>query len=243
MTLDPQDLIRIMPAEATYCIPCILPGGGCFLSRTVIFVNGNLPDLESVRALLRAEDMLIAADGGARHLLALGLLPHLLVGDLDSLDAASVAQLEAAGVPIHRYPADKDETDLELALHYALDGQPQSIIIVGALGGRLDQTLANLSLLTDPAFDGLDLRLDDGAEEAFFCRKQAEVRGRSGEVVSLIPWGGAVQGVVTQGLRWKLSGETLYPHKSRGVSNVMLGEAASVQIGSGLLLVVHRREM
>ncbi len=211
------------------------------MSRTVIFVNGNLPDLESARALLRREDTLIAADGGARHLLALGLLPHLLVGDLDSLDAASLAQLEATGVPIRRYPADKDETDLELALRHALDGQPQSILIVGALGGRLDQTIANLSLLTDPAFDGLDLRLDDGAEEAFFCRKQAEVRGRSGEVVSLIPWGGAVEGVVTQGLRWKLSGQMLYAHQSRGVSNRMVGETACIEIRRGLLLIVHSR--
>lgn len=211
------------------------------MTRTVIFANGSLPSLESVRALLRPEDTLIAADGGARHLLALGLLPHLLVGDLDSLDAASLAQLEAAGVQIRRYPTDKDETDLELALRHALERQPNSILIVGALGGRLDQTLANLSLLTDPQLADLDLRLDDGAEEAFFCRAQAEVRGRSGEVVSLLPWGGPVEGVVTQGLRWKLSGETLYPHQSRGISNQMLGEAASVEIQSGLLLVVRER--
>ncbi len=212
------------------------------MPRTIIFANGHLPNPDNARALLRPDDTLIAADGGARHLLGMGLLPALLVGDLDSLDAASLTQLEAAGVEIRRYPTDKDETDLELALRCALEGQPESILIVGALGGRLDQTLANLSLLTNPAFEGLDLRLEDGAEEAFFCRKQAEVQGRSGEVVSLIPWGGPAEGVVTQGLRWKLSGETLYPHQSRGVSNRMLGEAASVSIQSGLLLVVHRRE-
>ncbi len=213
------------------------------MSRIVIFANGNLPNLEAARALLRPDDTLIAADGGARHLLGMGMLPHLLLGDLDSLDVASLARLEAAGVEIRRYPTDKDETDLELALRCALQGQPKSILVVGALGGRLDQTLANLSLLTDPAFEGLDLRLDDGAEEAFFCRKQAEVQGRSGQVVSLIPWGGPAEGVVTQGLRWKLSGETLYPHQSRGVSNVMMGEAASVEICSGLLLIVRRREV
>ncbi|GAB4504484.1 MAG: thiamine diphosphokinase [Anaerolineales bacterium] len=212
------------------------------MSRTVIFANGHLPRLEAARALLRPQDTLIAADGGARHLLALGLLPHLLVGDLDSLDAASLSHLEAAGVDIYRYPTDKDETDLELALRHALEREPESILIVGALGGRLDQTLANLSLLTAPQFAGLDLRLDDGAEEAFFCREQAKVQGRSGEVVSLLPWGGAVEGVITQGLRWKLSGETLYPHQSRGISNRMLGEAASVEIRGGLLLVVHERK-
>ncbi|MFZ5821533.1 MAG: thiamine diphosphokinase [Chloroflexota bacterium] len=213
------------------------------MPRTVIFANGCLPHLESARALLRPDDRLIAADGGARHLLAMGRLPYLLVGDLDSVDAALLAHLETAGVEIHRYRTDKDETDLELALRHALEGGADSILIVGALGGRLDQTLANLSLLTDPKFAGLDLRLDDGAEEAFFCRRQAEVRGRSGEVVSLIPWGGPVEGVVTEGLQWKLSGETLYAHKARGVSNRMVGEAACVEIWSGLLLIVHRRDV
>ncbi|MFZ5910169.1 MAG: thiamine diphosphokinase [Chloroflexota bacterium] len=212
------------------------------MPRTVIFANGHLPDLDSARALLRPDDLLIAADGGARHLLAMGRMPHLLVGDLDSIDAASLAQLEAAGVEIRRYRTDKDETDLELALRHALEWEGDSILVVGALGGRLDQTLANLSLLTDPAFEGLDLRLDDGAEEAFFCRRQAEVCGRSGEVVSLIPWGGPVEGVVAEGLRWKLSNETLHPHQSRGVSNRLLTGAASVQIRSGLLLIVHRRD-
>ncbi|MGC8857271.1 MAG: thiamine diphosphokinase, partial [Anaerolineae bacterium] len=85
-------------------------------------------------------------------------------------------------------------------------------------------------------------RLDDGVEEILICRDQAQVRGRSGEVVSLIPWGGAVEGIQTEGLRWPLRGETLYPHKTRGISNELLAETARVQIQSGVLLIVHRRQ-
>ena len=87
-----------------------------------------------------------------------------------------------------------------------------------------------------------DICLDDGVEEVLFCRDQAEVHGRSGDIVSLIPWSGAVQGIQTQGLRWSLNHETLYPEKTRGVSNEMLGDSASISIGSGLLLVIHRRQ-
>jgi thiamine pyrophosphokinase len=85
------------------------------------------------------------------------------------------------------------------------------------------------------------LRLDDGVESAWFCRARSEVRGRSGDLVSLIPWGGEVRGVRTQGLRWPLSNETLHPHKTRGISNELTGEVAHVEIKSGLLLIVHRR--
>jgi thiamine pyrophosphokinase len=118
------------------------------------------------------------------------------------------------------------------------------------LGGRLDQTLANLTLLANPQLStlrhgsgqALDARLDDGVEEIFLCRDQAQVQGRSGDLVSLIPWQGAVTEVETQNLKYPLRRETLYPEKTRGISNEMLGDSASVSIGSGLLLIVHRRQ-
>ena len=211
------------------------------MSRVVIFANGQLPDLEAARALLQDDDYIIAADGGANHLMEMGILPEIVIGDLDSVDEDTLFELTNVEVRIEQYSEDKDETDIELALRYAADLRPSAILIVGALGGRLDQTLANLSLLTDPTLSGINLRLDDGVEEAFFFRKQAEVRGRSGEIVSLIPWNGPVEGVTTEGLQWPLYSEMLYPDKSRGVSNAMLKGEASIRIQSGLLLVVHRR--
>jgi len=225
------------------------------MSRIVIFANGELSDLDAARALLQPSDYLIAADGGANHLLKMGILPEIVIGDLDSVDEETLFQLTSAEVNIEQYSEDKDETDIELALHYAVELGPSAILIVGALGGRLDQTLANLSILTDPLLPKIDIRLDDGVEEIFFCRAsadkgeqvasspQGEVQGRSGDTVSLIPWQGSVEGVVTEGLQWPLYGETLYPDKARGVSNVMLGESASVKIEKGLLLIVHRRKL
>ena len=213
------------------------------MSRALVFVNGHLPDLEAARRLIRTEDTLIAADGGTRHILALGLLPSIVIGDLDSLAADDRQRLEGLlGVDIRQYPSDKNETDLELALRLTRDSGYRSILILAALGGRLDQTLGNLSLLTDPSLAEMDVRLDDGVEEALFVRSRAAFSGRPGEAVSLIPWGGPAGGVTTEGLRWLLHGETLYPDKTRGISNKMLGETASVALQSGLLLVVHRRQ-
>jgi thiamine pyrophosphokinase len=212
------------------------------LKRIIIFTNGDLPHLDKARALLHRADLILCADGGTRHALALGLTPNLLIGDMDSADREPLQKLKAAGVEIELFPRDKNETDLELAITRAIELDPTHIIIVAALGGRTDQSLANIALLADPLHASRNIRLDDGLEEIFFCRDQIQVHGGSGDLVSLIPWGSSVQGVQTQGLKWPLNNETLYPAKTRGISNEMLSESASIQIESGLLLVVHRRQ-
>lgn len=213
------------------------------MGRFLIFVNGILPHRAAALRLLRPDDFLLAADGGARLAWQLGVRPQVVIGDLDSLEDDLRNHLTATGTQFLVYPREKDETDLELALQYALGRGAISIVIIGALGGRLDQTLANLSLLTDPRLADLDVRLDDGVEEAFFVRKRGEVHGRPGEIVSLLPWGAPVTGIRTQGLRWSLQGETLYPERTRGVSNELLAEMAYLEVKSGLLLVVHRRQL
>jgi thiamine pyrophosphokinase len=210
--------------------------------RIVIFANGELPDLEQARSLLHNDDYIICADGGTRHAVALGIQPHLIVGDMDSATKEAVQAFQAADVPMELFPHDKDETDLELAIQRAVDLQPEQILILGALGGRLDQTLGNLALLTSSRLVARDVKLDDGVEEVFVCRKQAVIHGKRGDLVSLIPRLGAVSGIRTKDLKWPLHNETLYPDKTRGISNEMLGELASVWIESGLLLIVHRRQ-
>ena len=210
-----------------------------FSKRIIIFANGDLPDKEKARALLHEDDFIIAADGGTRHALALGLMPNVIVGDLDSLPANfEISKFENEVV---LYPKDKDETDLELAIQHALTLNSQEIIIIAALGGRLDQTLGNIALISDLQPVTCNLQLNDGIEEILFCRDTCEINGTPSDLISLIPWQGEVTGIITTGLKWPLQNETLYPHKTRGISNEMIGDTATVQIKSGLLLIVHRR--
>jgi thiamine pyrophosphokinase len=208
--------------------------------RIIIFANGDLPNLEKARTLLLPDDFIICADGGTRHALALGLTPNVIVGDMDSLPANF--QTSTFNGEIVLYPKDKNETDLELAIDHALTMKSSQILILAALGGRMDQTLANIALLADPRLSTFDIRLSDSVEEIFFCRDQAKVEGRSGDIVSLIPWQGEVTGVFTENLRWHLHHETLYPDKTRGISNEMTADFATIQIRSGLLLITHRTE-
>lgn len=205
--------------------------------RIIIFANGNLPNPEKARALLRPDDFILCADGGTRHALALGLVPNVIVGDMDSLpENFSPSTFNGEFV---LFPKDKNETDLELAINHAITLSPHQILILAALGGRMDQTLANIALLSNLQLATCDIRLADGVEEIFFCRDQVKVEGRSGDIVSLIPWQGEVTGVFTENLRWHLHHETLYPEKTRGISNEMTSDVATVSIKSGLLLITH----
>ncbi len=211
------------------------------IQRIVIFANGDLPNLEKARAILKSGDFIIAADGGAKHILQLGRRPNVLIGDLDSITREAQQELEKTNTEIIQFSRDKNETDLELAITHAINLNPPQIVIVAALGNRLDQTLGNISLMTSSQLAHFDVRLDDGVNEVLFCREQAQVHGKSGDIVSLVPWQGDVTGVVTSGLKWPLQSEILYSNKTRGISNEMLDEIATIKNESGLLLVIHTR--
>ena len=208
-------------------------------ARVVLFANGDLPEPEKFRALLRPDDVLIAVDGGLRHILTLGLTPDLILGDLDSANPQDVQRLEARGIPVRRYPVEKNETDIELALQTALEYHPQAIWVTAALGGRLDQTLGNIFLLTRPELEGVNVRLMDGEQEVFLIRDQAPLTGEPGQNVSLLPLMGPVTGVTTSRMAFPLNHETLYPDHTRGISNRMMSTTAAVSIDDGILLCIH----
>lgn len=212
--------------------------------RTVIIANGDAPTVEDIRRWLRAGDRLICADGGARAATRLGLMPQVVIGDFDSLSEDDLQHLAGRGAALHRYPAHKDETDLELALNHAvasLAGEPGEIVILGALGGRLDQTIANVMLLAMPALAGAHVLIAAGNEQTFLITpdQPADLRGTPGDIVSLIPFGGDARGVRSEGLEYPLRDEPLIFGPARGVSNVMLGHRARVTIREGRLLCVH----
>lgn len=209
------------------------------VNRVILFVNGDLPASEHIRSEISSADYLVAVDGGLRHMTRLELTPNLIIGDLDSAQPEEVENFRALGVEVRQYPVNKDQTDLELALQAALAHHPRTIWVVAALGKRLDQTLANIFLLTHPDLAETDLRLVDGREEVFLIRKAAEIHGAIGDQVSLLPLHGSVSGIHTQSLQYPLVGETLYPHLTRGISNRMTHTTASVSVESGLLLCIH----
>ncbi|MCG8351692.1 MAG: thiamine diphosphokinase [Chloroflexales bacterium] len=206
---------------------------------TIIVANSPIFDAAPFAALLRAADLVIAADGGGNALYIIRFAPHLVVGDLDSLNVTVEAWFAAAGVEIQQYPAEKDETDLELALLSAVERGATRLDILGALGGRWDQSLSNVALLALPELNGCRVRLLDVDQEAYLVRDAAEILGDPGDIVSLLPVGGAAYGVTTKGLQYPLHDATLYYERSRGVSNVLAASPGRVSLCSGQLLLIR----
>jgi len=207
--------------------------------RAVIIANGVVGDFHST---VLPDDIVIAVDGGLRHCLELNLRPHTLIGDMDSLSPEEIDAATRSGIPISRYPAHKDHTDLELALQAAIRLGAGDIVLLGALGGRWDMTIANVMLLAAPELAGRRIRILDGMQEITLVRAGETHRfeGNAGDLLSLIPLRADAKNVRVSGLEYPLNKETLHFSATRGISNVFCDRTATVFLEEGLLLCIIR---
>ena len=170
--------------------------------RAVIIANGVIGDF---RPAIFPDDLILAVDGGLRHCLALNLRPHTLIGDMDSLSPEELDAATRSGIPISRFPARKDHTDLELALQAAIRLGAGDIVLLGALGARWDMTIANIMLLAAPELAGHRVRILDGMQEITLVRAGESHRfeGNAGDLLSLIPLRADAKNVCVTGLRYR----------------------------------------
>lgn len=207
--------------------------------RAVIFAGGDLGESHAVKELLEPYDYVIAADGGLRHCTTLGLQPHVLLGDFDSVTEQQFKAAEKAGIKIQRYNPEKDETDLELALlHAAARPDLTEVLVFGALGSRWDQSIASLMLPLHPKIRRLAVTFYQNGQRLFIVDDVRLFDGKPGTLVSIIPVGGDAIAVRTRYLQYPLIYEHLFLGETRGVSNVMLGNKAEVSVQRGFVMVI-----
>lgn len=209
--------------------------------RAVIFANGVLNNLQDIHNIILPDDLIIAADGGMTHCRALGIKPSIVIGDLDSLDPDYLKSFQTSGTEIISYPINKDQTDLELAFFKALDLGSDEILVLGALGARWDMTIANLFLSASPEFSKVTIRLIDGHQEIILLRGKGELtfKGKKGDILSIVPLGQDAYGVTLRGLEYPLKDDVLKFGATRGISNVLIDDTATVYLKKGLLLCIH----
>jgi thiamine pyrophosphokinase len=209
--------------------------------RAIIVAGGKPPSSEVWHRWVREGDRIVGADGGSGQVLAWGQIPDLTIGDMDSLCDEDRAVLQREGCRFVVHPRAKDQTDLELALTCAVEEGAQEIVILGAFGGRLDHTLANILLLALPELRHVPVWLVGDREVIVLAQsgQSVTVEGQPGDVVSLLPLAGDTSGVTTMGLAWKLEGDRLRFGLTRGVSNELTAPVAVIEVEEGLLLVVH----
>ena len=205
----------------------------------VVFTGGDAPPVWAA-SLVGRSSVVVAADSGVDHALAVGVTPSVVAGDFDSISPQGLAAVVAAGADIHRHDPAKDFTDLELALALAVAMDPSEVVVIGGGGGRLDHVLANAAVLASPMLDGVRVMAQFGMASMHVVRPHmpAALHGTPGQLVTLLPAGETACGVTTTGLRFALDGEQLHPWSARGVSNEFVDVSATVALATGVLLAV-----
>jgi len=210
--------------------------------KAIIFANGEYRPTNN-QIDITEDDLVIAADGGNEHCSGLGIIPDILIGDLDSTDPDLIQKWKTAGVNVIQHQTDKDQTDLELALLHAQAEGATKIVVYGAIGGRMDMTFGNLILLAHPALKTL-VKMVYGNEVVRLLREGEllTLPGAVGDTISLISLDSRGAFVTTTGLEFPLDKEVLEFGLTKGISNRLVKNQATIHLERGLLAVIHSQQ-
>ncbi len=208
----------------------------------IIFCGGRIADYEYVKKYTEGAGLVIAADSGARHCRELKLKPGILLGDFDSISKSDWDKFSENGTEIVKYPSEKDMTDSELAVEIAMERGCTNVILLGAVGSRLDHSLSNIFLLKKLADRNCEGLIADEKNEIRLIRDRIELKREAGVFLTLLPMAGNASGVSTKGLRYPLKDAVLETGSSWGVSNEFSEDTALVTVREGYLLVILSRD-
>jgi thiamine pyrophosphokinase len=205
-----------------------------------LIIAGGKPVKPTLAERFDEPDWIVAADSGLDQANRLGLRPDLVIGDMDSVQPASLASAERAGIEIKRYPEDKDATDLELAIDAAAAAGFSRATIIGGTGGRMAHTMANTMLLLQERTIELDWLTSRARITALRSGQEKAYPETDGPLLSVLAIGGPARCHST-GLKWPLDDAPLIPGSTRGISNEIVDSSATVRVSGGQALLIHER--
>lgn len=208
----------------------------------LIIGNGNFESGDTFIETVKLSDLIVCADGGARHLYSLGIKPDVLVGDFDSIPRDILEEYKKSGVEIIKYPVRKDMTDVDLAVECAVSRGAGRIFIAGAFGTRIDHTLSNLHLLHRILDSGLEAALIDENNTVYLIKDKIKIKRKENHKLSLIPATPIVEGIYTGGLAYPLADASMSMGTTIGISNEFTSDEAWVSIRKGRLYVVVSKD-
>ncbi|MCL5070859.1 MAG: thiamine diphosphokinase [Actinobacteria bacterium] len=214
----------------------------------VIVSNGVIKDYRLICKRLKQDykfdrngnTLVIAADGGAKNCFNMKFMPDIVIGDMDSITIKAIESITSVKKPIKFINSvpEKDESDTQLAVDYAVGLGTKKILIVGAVGDRVDHTLANIFLLASPSAENSDIRILTEDSEIFVTKKSCQITGAAGKTVSLFSLSPCTNFIRTSGLKYRLKNEKLLFSPVRGLSNAFIGSKARIEISEGILLII-----
>lgn len=209
------------------------------MDRAIIFLNGNLKgDNSFYKDYINQSDYLVAVDGGAEHLFALGLAPELIIGDLDSISKKTQLYYKNLGVKLEKFPVEKDKTDGELILNKLVNKDFVEIIIFSALGGRVDHQLANIFLLSKFKDVKSDLKIVTPQETIQVITESKKIYKEKNKIISLLSLSQKTTGVNLSGFKYNTKDVIINQGSSLGISNQIKADEARIEIDSGELLLI-----
>jgi thiamine pyrophosphokinase len=208
----------------------------------IVIASGTLKRREYFAGIIRLADKIVAADGGARHLREMNIIPDLVIGDLDSMDKETLVFLEKHNVTLIRHPVDKDATDTELAVQWAMENNATSITLLGVTGTRIDHTLANIFFLEKITRAGVLCKIIDDNNEIHLLVDKIELKGEPGDFLSIIPITQTAGGITITGVDFPLDNAGIPMGSSLGISNRFSETTARISIKSGMAVVTKSKD-
>ncbi len=207
-------------------------------NKIAIIANGTINDTNFHKNLLEDTDIIICADGGANNAKKMSVIPDYIVGDLDSASRSVIDFFKDKKTKIIK-DTNPNKTDLELAIYLAESLNPNEIIILGALGDRIDHTLANIYCLNQIK-SNVKARIIDEKNIIQLVDKQVEIRGKKEDLVSVIPISD-IFGLNYEGLKWNLRN---FDAKAGwfAISNRLSNEKAKIKLKEGKILVIRVKD-
>ncbi|MDU1538808.1 MAG: thiamine diphosphokinase [Paeniclostridium sordellii] len=212
--------------------------------KACILLNGEVDNLNYIKDIVDNNDYryIICADGGAKHLYKLNIVPNYIIGDLDSLEESIINYYKNKGVDFKKFPKRKDETDAQLCIHLAKDLKVSEIHLLGALGGRIDHTIANINLMYYIKELGVNPIIKSKVEDIYMIDSEfINIMGKRGDIISIIPAKGDVSGVTLKNLEYPLENATIKYGNPIGISNVMKSNQCSIKVKNGCLIIVRNK--
>jgi len=214
----------------------------CITMDCIIVASGNLLFTPRIKRLLEEADLIVAADGGATHLKQMDIAPHVIIGDMDSIHPDTRCFFEKKGTPIISHPSRKNQTDTDLCVEFAVKKGATTVTMIGVTGHRLDHTLANIFLLRRLCTLGVESRIIDANNEIYLVTDHLKLKGRKGDLLSVLPVSDEVTGLTLTGLEYPLEDAAISMGSSLGISNYFKETWVTISVLTGVLLVTKSRD-
>lgn len=204
--------------------------------KCAIFLNGNIEDYSFIKKKLIDDLFIIGVDGGIRHIESLDLKPDLLLGDFDSFSYKEATHYKNA--ELRKYNSEKEYTDGEIAIKYVIENNYNQVFIFGALGNRMDHSLANISMLEKLNDNNIKGIISDKNNEIIFLKEKLILNDFDFDYFSIIPISKKVEGIFIKGAKYELENALLLRTESRGVSNEFIGKKVEITVKKGKALLI-----